>query len=104
MNHRRNQTIAIALFLLYKAQLNERLDGMSDEYMEHPIGVEVGEYIENLMKYCPEETVDKVLHNQQGLITRLGVSYLSILASMQYEKGEKPCTTDDRMQTSGEIS
>ena len=31
---RRNQTIAIARFLSYKAQLNSRLDGMSDEEYE----------------------------------------------------------------------
>ncbi len=87
MNSRRNQTIAIARFLVYKAQLNERLDGMSDEeYIKHPIGFEVGAYVEDLMKYCSEETVDKVLHNQRGLILRLGMEQLSILVGMPYEQ------------------
>ena len=87
MSSRRNQTIAIARFLVYKAQLNERLDGMSDEdYIRHPIGYKIGMYVEDLMKYCTEETVDKVLRNQRGLILRLGIEQLSILAGMPYEK------------------
>ena len=86
--NKRNQTIAIARFLVYKAQLNTWLDGMSDEdYMKNPVGVDVSFYIDDLMKYCPEETVDKVLKNQDGLIARLTENYLSVLASMPYEEG-----------------
>lgn len=85
---KRNQTIAIARFLAYKAQLNARLDGMSDEdYMKNPVGLDVGLYMEDLMKHCPEETVDKVLKNQDGLIARLTENHLSVLASMPYEEG-----------------
>lgn len=85
---RRNQTIAIARFLSYKAQLNSRLDGMSDEeYLKNPIGLDVGKYVEDLMKYCTEETVDKVLRNQDGLIARLGENYLVLLSNMPYEEG-----------------
>lgn len=88
MKSKRNQTIAIARFLSYKAQLNARLDGMSDEdYLKNPIGLDVGQYVEDLMKYCPEETVDKVLRNQDGLIARLGEQYLVLLANMPYEEG-----------------
>lgn len=88
MKSKRNQTIAIARFLSYKAQLNARLDEMSDEeYLKNPIGLDVGQYVEDLMKYCPEETVDKVLRNQDGLIARLGEQYLVLLANMPYEEG-----------------
>lgn len=31
MSSKRNQTIAIARFLMYKSGLNRQLDGMSDE-------------------------------------------------------------------------
>ena len=86
MNSRKNQTIAIARFLAYKSHVNAVLDNMSDdEYVKNPTGLEVGQYIEDLMKYCPTETVDKVLRNQSGLITRLGEEYLIILANMPYE-------------------
>lgn len=86
MNSKRNQTIAIARFLIYKSQLNQKLDGMSDEeYLKNPVGLEVGQYVEDLMKYCPESAVDKVLRNQDGLITRLGEKYLTVLANMSYE-------------------
>lgn len=85
--NKRNQIIAIARFLSYKAQLNNRLDGMSDEeYAKNPIGLEVGFYVEDLMKYCPEEIVDKVLKNQDGLIARITENYLGILASLPYEE------------------
>lgn len=85
---KKNQLIAIARFLSYKAQLNDRLDSMSEEeYKKNPVGLEVGFYVEDLLKYCPEEIVDKVLKNQDGLIKRLSESYLTVLASMPYEEG-----------------
>ncbi len=88
MSRKRNQTIAIARFLSYKLQLNSRLENMTDEeYLENPIGLDVGQYVEDLMKYCTEETVDKVLRNQDGLIARLGESYLILLSNMPYEEG-----------------
>lgn len=87
MGSKRNQTIAIARFLMYKSQLSQKLDGMSDEeYLKNPVGLEVGQYVEDLMKYCPETTVDKVLRNQEGLITRLGEKYLTVLANMPYDE------------------
>ena len=87
MNSKRNQTIAIARFLIYKSQLNKRLDDMNDtEYLKNPVGLEVGQYVEDLLKYCPEDTVDKVLRNQIGLITRLGEEYLTVLANMPYDE------------------
>ena len=88
---KRNQIIAIARFLAYKAQLNALLDGMSEEdYMKNPIGLDVRFYIDDLMKYCSEETVDKVLKNQDGFITRLDMGHLSMLSSMPYEEGVVP--------------
>ena len=43
MTNKRNQTIAIASFLAYKAQLNAKLDGMNDtDYLKNPVGLEVG--------------------------------------------------------------
>lgn len=37
MSSKRNQTIAIARFLMYKYGLNQQLEGMTDEeYMAHP--------------------------------------------------------------------
>lgn len=45
MSSKRNQTIAIARFLMYKYGLNQQLEGMTDEeYLAHPIGLEVGQY------------------------------------------------------------
>ena len=42
-NSKRNQTIAIARFLMYKHNLNQQLDGMTDEeYLADPIGLDVG--------------------------------------------------------------
>ena len=38
MNSKRNQTIAIARFLMYKHNLNQQLEGMTDEeYLADPI-------------------------------------------------------------------
>ena len=54
MSSKRNQTIAIARFLMYKYGLNQQLEGMTDEeYLAHPIGLDVGQYVADLMKYCP---------------------------------------------------
>lgn len=87
MSTKRNQTIAIARFLSYKSQLNSRLENMTDEeYSENPIGLDVGQYVEDLMKYCAEETVDKVLRNQDRLISRLDESFLILLSNMPYEE------------------
>lgn len=83
---KRNQTIAIARFLAYKAQLNAKMDSMTDEdYLKNPIGLDVGEYVEDLMKYCAEETVDTVMRQQDKLISRLGETFLFITANMPYE-------------------
>lgn len=88
---KRNQIIAIARFLAYKAQLNVLLDKMTEEeYMKNPIGLDVRFYIDDLMKYCSEETVDKVLKNQDGFIAHLDISHLSVLSSMPYEEGVTP--------------
>ena len=55
INSKRNQTIAIARFLMYKHGLNQQLYGMTDEeYLANPIGLDVGEYVRDLMRYCPE--------------------------------------------------
>ena len=52
MSSKRNQTIAIARFLMYKYGLNQQLEGMTDEeYLAHPIGLDVGQYVADLMKY-----------------------------------------------------
>ncbi len=86
MTNKRNQTIAIASFLAYKAQLNAKLDGMNDtDYLKNPVGLEVGAYVEDLMKYCSEETVDTVLRQQDKLIARLGETFLFVTANMPYE-------------------
>lgn len=40
MSSKRNQTIAIARFLMYKYGLNQQLEGMTDEeYLAHPIAL-----------------------------------------------------------------
>lgn len=106
MTDKQNQIIAIARFLLYKSELNRRLEGMSDEeYLKNPVGLEIGEYMEDLMKYCPEETVDKVLRYQTGLIARLGEDYLAVIANMPYEKGmTKVCMTEDQTPIYGGTS
>lgn len=90
MENKRNQTIAIARFLAYKSNLNRRLDGVSDEdYLKNPLGLDVGQYVDDLMKYCSESTVDTVLRHQEDLILRLGEEYLSIIAFMPYDGGER---------------
>ena len=82
MNSKRNQTIAIARFLMYKHSLNQQLDGMTDEeYLADPIGLDVGSYVKDLMRYCPENVVD-----QDALLRRLGTDYLSVIAFMHYEE------------------
>ena len=73
MNSKRNQTIAIARFLMYKHSLNQQLDGMTDEeYLADPIGLDVGSYVKDLMRYCPENVVDQVMEHQDALLRRLG--------------------------------
>ena len=50
MAGKQNQVIAVARFLLYKSELNKRLERMSDEeYLKNPIGLEIGKYVEDLM-------------------------------------------------------
>ena len=90
MGSKRNQTIAIARFLAYKNNLNQKLDGISDEdYLKNPLGLDVGQYVDDLIKYCPESTVDTVMQHQDDLILRLGEQYLSIIAFMPYDGGEQ---------------
>lgn len=80
MSSKRNQTIAIARFLMYKYGLNQQLDGMTDEeYLAHPIGLDVGQYVADLMKYCPEHIVDQVMEHQDALLRRLGTDYLTVI-------------------------
>ena len=87
MSSKRNQTIAIARFLMYKYGLNQQLEGMTDEeYLAHPIGLDVGQYVADLMKYCPESTVDTVLRHQDDMIRRLGEDYLSVIAYMPFDE------------------
>ena len=87
MSSKRNQTIAIARFLMYKSGLTRQLDGMSDEdYLKNPIGLDVGQYVDDLMKYCPESTVDTVLRHQDDMIRRLGEDYLSVIAYMPFDE------------------
>ena len=87
MSSKRNQTIAIARFLMYKSGLNRQLDGMSDEdYLKNPIGLDVGQHVDDLMKYCPESTVDTVLRHQDDMIRRLGEDYLSVIAYMPFDE------------------
>ena len=88
MGNKRNQVIAIARFLAYKAELNKQIENMSEEqYMQNPIGLDVGQYVEDMMKYCTEHTVDTVLKNQNEMIARLGMEYLSAIAFMPYIDG-----------------
>lgn len=87
MSSKRNQTIAIARFLMYKYGLNQQLEGMTDEeYLAHPIGLDVGQYVADLMKYCPEHIVDQVMEHQDALLRRLGTDYLTVIAYMPYEE------------------
>ena len=77
MNSKRNQTIAIARFLIYKHSLNQQLDGMTDEeYLAHPIGLDVGEYVRDLMRYCPENVVDQVIANQEAHLRQQCTTYM----------------------------
>ncbi|HQA57180.1 MAG TPA: hypothetical protein PK033_04810 [Acetivibrio sp.] len=88
MGNKRNQVIAIARFLAYKAELNKQIENMSEEqYMQNPVGLDVGQYVEDMMKYCTEHTVDTVLKNQNEMIARLGMEYLSAIAFTPYIDG-----------------
>ena len=70
-----------------KYGLNQQLEGMTDEeYLAHPIGLDVGEYVADLMKYCPEHIVDQVMEHQDALLRRLGTDYLTVIAYMPYEE------------------
>ena len=80
MSSKRNQTIAIARFLMYKYGLNQQLEGMTDEDLD------VGQYVADLMKYCPEHIVDQVMEHQDALLRRLGTDYLTVIAYMPYEE------------------
>ena len=87
MNSKRNQTIAIARFLMYKHNLNQQLEGMTDEeYLADPIGLDVGSYVKDLVRHCPENVVDQVMEHQDALLRRLGRDYLSVIAFMPYEE------------------
>lgn len=87
MSSKRNQTIAIARFLMYKHNLNQKLNSMTDdEYLSNPIGLDVGEYVRDLMRYCPENVVDQVMEHQDALLRRLGTEYLTVIAFMPYEE------------------
>ena len=97
MSSKRNQTIAIARFLMYKYGLNQQLEGMTDEeYLAHPIGLEVGQYVADLMKYCPEHIVDQVMEHQDALLRRLGTDYLTVIAYMPYEEDGGQSMRDGR--------
>ena len=62
-------------------------DGMTDEeYLADPIGLDVGSYVKDLMRYCPENVVDQVMEHQDALLRRLGTDYLSVIAFMPYEE------------------
>ena len=88
MSNKSNQVIAIARFLAYKSNLNIQLENMAEEqYYKNPVGLEVGRYIQDMMKYCSEQTVDIVLKNQYKMIERLGVEYLSLIANMEFVDG-----------------
>lgn len=88
MSNKGNQVIAIARFLAYKSNLNKQLENMSEEqYYKNPVGLDVGRYIQDMMKYCSEQTVDIVLKNQNKMIERLGVEYLSLIANMEFADG-----------------
>ena len=60
---------------------------MTDEvYLAQPIGLDVGQYVADLMKYCPEHIVDQVMEHQDALLRRLGTDYLTVIAYMPYEE------------------
>ena len=50
------------------------------------IGLDVGSYVKDLMRYCPENVVDQVMEHQDALLRRLGRDYLSVIAFMPYEE------------------
>lgn len=54
-------------------------------HYEH-IGLDVGAYVKDLMRYCPENVVDQVMEHQDALLRRLGTDYLSVIAFMPYEE------------------
>ncbi|TCX53632.1 hypothetical protein [Dehalobacter sp. 14DCB1] len=88
MRNKRNQVIAIARFLAYKADLKIKMENMTeDEYLNNPIGLDVGQYIDDMLKNCPEDTVDSVIKNQDEMISRLGMEYLVVVAFMPYVAG-----------------
>ena len=88
MRNKRNQVIAIARFLAYKADLRIKMENMTeDEYLNNPIGLDVGQYIDDMLKNCPEDTVDSVIKNQDEMISRLGMEYLVVVAFMPYVAG-----------------
>ena len=87
MSSKRDQTIASARFLMYKYELNNQLEGLTaEEYLADPIGLNGGEYVADLMKYCPEHIVDQVMEHQDALLRRLGTDYLTVIAYMPYEE------------------
>ncbi|TWH59298.1 hypothetical protein DesLBE_3673 [Desulfitobacterium sp. LBE] len=88
MRNKRNQVISIARFLAYKSDLKFKMENMTeDEYLNNPIGLDVGQYIDDMLKYCPEQTVDSVLKYQNEMISRLGMEYLVVVAFMTYVGG-----------------
>lgn len=92
MRNKRNQVIAIARFLAYKADLKIKMGNMTEEeYLNNPIGLDVGQYIDDLLKYCLEQTVDSVLKYQDEMISRLGMEYLVAVAFMPYVEGGEAC-------------
>ncbi|KJS20493.1 MAG: hypothetical protein VR72_14800 [Clostridiaceae bacterium BRH_c20a] len=92
MRNKRNQVIAIARFLAYKADLKIKMGNMTEEeYLNNPIGLDVGQYIDDLLKHCPEQTVDSVLKYQDEMISRLGMEYLVVVAFMPYVEGGETC-------------
>jgi hypothetical protein len=48
--------------------------------------LDVGQYVADLMKYCPEHIVDQVMEHQDALLRRLGTDYLTVIAYMPYEE------------------
>ena len=87
MEFGQQEEMEIGGFLMYKYGLNQQLEGMTDEeYMAHPIGLDVGQYVADLMKYCPEHIVDQVMEHQDALLRRLGTDYLTVIAYMPYEE------------------
>ena len=87
MSSKRNAMIIEAEADRLRHGLNQQLEGMTDEeYLAHPIGLDVGQYVADLMKYCPEHIVDQVMEHQDALLRRLGTDYLTVIAYMPYEE------------------